>query len=190
MPLSLLLQITHTPMILAEEFSRSQTARISDFTTSKMERGVFWMRERRAGSAEKALDVSSESQDRNADIGEADKSHDSHENAEAGPSNFPQFLPKPLDTPSRYHHHRSQTQRLPTSPFRPSPDHILTSGILIAQFASPNGKALADAVELISVRDKEGRRMVDGVDLNCVSIIGWIDSELRRPCVCSLGLGH
>ncbi|KAK4689067.1 tRNA-dihydrouridine synthase 4, partial [Tremellales sp. Uapishka_1] len=35
--------ITHTPMMLAEEFSRSQTARLSDFTTSKNERGVFWM---------------------------------------------------------------------------------------------------------------------------------------------------
>jgi tRNA-dihydrouridine synthase 4 len=38
--------ITHTPMILAEEFSRSQAARISDFSTSSSERGVFWMEPR------------------------------------------------------------------------------------------------------------------------------------------------
>jgi tRNA-dihydrouridine synthase 4 len=38
--------ITHTPMILAEEFSRSQTARISDFSTSVNERGVFWVEPR------------------------------------------------------------------------------------------------------------------------------------------------
>ena len=39
--------ITHTPMILAEEFSRSQTARISDFSTSVNERGVFWVEPRK-----------------------------------------------------------------------------------------------------------------------------------------------
>jgi tRNA-dihydrouridine synthase 4 len=38
--------ITHTPMILAQEFSRSQTARISDFSTSVNERGVFWVEPR------------------------------------------------------------------------------------------------------------------------------------------------
>lgn len=38
--------ITHTPMILAEEFSRSQTARISDFSSSINERGVFWLEPR------------------------------------------------------------------------------------------------------------------------------------------------
>lgn len=38
--------VTHTPMILAEEFSRSQAARVSDFTTSRDERGVFWMEPR------------------------------------------------------------------------------------------------------------------------------------------------
>jgi hypothetical protein len=40
--------ITHTPMILAEEFSRSQTARISDFSTSVNERGVFWVEPRKS----------------------------------------------------------------------------------------------------------------------------------------------
>lgn len=33
--------ITHTPMILAAEFSRSQNARLTDFSTSILERGTF-----------------------------------------------------------------------------------------------------------------------------------------------------
>jgi tRNA-dihydrouridine synthase 4 len=43
--------VTNTPMILAEEFSRSQSARVSDFSTSKNERGVFWMEPRGASSS-------------------------------------------------------------------------------------------------------------------------------------------
>jgi len=38
--------ITHTPMILAKEFSRSAIARAGDFTTSSSERGTFWLTER------------------------------------------------------------------------------------------------------------------------------------------------
>ncbi|KAG8682080.1 hypothetical protein FRC09_017027, partial [Ceratobasidium sp. 395] len=38
--------ITHTPMIMAAEFSRSATARHSDFTTSEEERGVFMIPEK------------------------------------------------------------------------------------------------------------------------------------------------
>lgn len=41
--------VTHTPMILAQEFSRSQIARVSDFSTSSEERGVFWMEPRTKG---------------------------------------------------------------------------------------------------------------------------------------------
>lgn len=37
-------------MILAKEFSRSSFARSSDFTTSKTERGLFTLRERRPPS--------------------------------------------------------------------------------------------------------------------------------------------
>lgn len=63
--------------------------------------------------------------------------------------------------------------RLPATLQSPGEDYVLTNGILMAQFASPNGKALADAVELIStpVEGGEGEktRLVDGVDLNCVS---------------------
>lgn len=38
--------ITHAPMILAKEFSRSAEARRADFTTSKQERGFFHLVER------------------------------------------------------------------------------------------------------------------------------------------------
>lgn len=38
--------ITHTPMILAQEFSRSATGRRSDFSTSASERGIFTLTER------------------------------------------------------------------------------------------------------------------------------------------------
>jgi tRNA-dihydrouridine synthase 4 len=38
--------ITHTPMILAAEFSRSSVARHADFTTSREERGIFYLREK------------------------------------------------------------------------------------------------------------------------------------------------
>lgn len=43
--------VNHTPMILAEEFSRHQVARTSDFSTSTDERGVYWMEPRHAGSS-------------------------------------------------------------------------------------------------------------------------------------------
>ncbi|KDE05912.1 hypothetical protein MVLG_03725 [Microbotryum lychnidis-dioicae p1A1 Lamole] len=35
--------ITYTPMLLAQEFSRSAVARDSDFSTNTLERGTFWM---------------------------------------------------------------------------------------------------------------------------------------------------
>ncbi len=71
-------------------------------------------------------------------------------------------------------------KRVPTSCFPPTNDHILTRGLLIAQFASPDGKSLADAVELIcGIKDQDntgadgegGGRLIDGVDLNCVSVL-------------------
>jgi hypothetical protein len=88
------------------------------------------------------------------------------------------------------------SRRTPSTLNPPSRDHRLVRGNLIAQFASNNGKSLADACEIISVlpedstdEDKdEGKtggfvgeeqapvdepfrsgRLVDGVDLNCVS---------------------
>ncbi|KDQ10089.1 hypothetical protein BOTBODRAFT_36518 [Botryobasidium botryosum FD-172 SS1] len=41
--------ITHVPMTLAAEFSRSLQARHSDFTTTREERGAFWLTERNKG---------------------------------------------------------------------------------------------------------------------------------------------
>ncbi|KAL5498241.1 DUS4 [Sanghuangporus vaninii] len=43
--------ITHTPMILAAEFSRSANARLTDFSTSSLERGHFTLEEKRASSS-------------------------------------------------------------------------------------------------------------------------------------------
>lgn len=42
--------ITHTPMLLAKEFSRSAIARDSEFSTNNFERGTFWL-DRPASSA-------------------------------------------------------------------------------------------------------------------------------------------
>ena len=39
--------ITYTPMMLAREFARSQTARDSEFSTNERERGIFTMGNRR-----------------------------------------------------------------------------------------------------------------------------------------------
>ncbi|KAH8114851.1 FMN-linked oxidoreductase [Phellopilus nigrolimitatus] len=48
--------ITHTPMILAAEFSRSAHARLADFSTSSLERGSFILEERRRPSNLAQLD--------------------------------------------------------------------------------------------------------------------------------------
>jgi hypothetical protein len=88
------------------------------------------------------------------------------------------------------------SRRTPSTLNPPSRNHRLVRGNLIAQFASNNGKSLADACEIISVLPEahtdEGEdnvktggfvgeeqapadepfrsgRLVDGVDLNCVS---------------------
>lgn len=88
------------------------------------------------------------------------------------------------------------SRRTPSTLNPPSRDHRLVRGNLIAQFASNNGKSLADACEIISVppegqtdEDEDNRktggfvgeeeapvdepfrsgRLVDGVDVNCVS---------------------
>jgi hypothetical protein len=88
------------------------------------------------------------------------------------------------------------SRRTPSTLNPPSRDHRLVRGNLISQFASNNGKSLADACEIISVlpdaqtdenednvktggfvgeeqapvdQPVRSRRLVDGVDLNCVS---------------------
>ncbi|WWD17345.1 hypothetical protein CI109_101786 [Kwoniella shandongensis] len=116
--------ITHTPMILAEEFSRAQVARISDFSTSTEERGVFWMEPKvgRSTAIPTATNHTSHP--------EGDRTQ-----AQAGPS--------------RYYQSPSHT-RLPPTPTAPTKHSQLIRGCLIAQFASPNPTSLADAAELIS----------------------------------------
>ncbi|GAA5862737.1 hypothetical protein JCM3774_001901 [Rhodotorula dairenensis] len=49
-----------TPMMLAAEFSRSATARDSEFSTSKTERGTFWLDERHHGEGAAEWDPSPE----------------------------------------------------------------------------------------------------------------------------------
>jgi tRNA-dihydrouridine synthase 4 len=108
-------------MILAEEFSRSQKARTSDFTTSSSERGVFWMEPRESGpSRPKPFGNGIHPEDRDAKEGAI-----------------------------TYHVPRS-SDRLPPTSSSPTTRSRLVKGALIAQFASPNGPSLADAAELIS----------------------------------------
>ncbi|KAI5115628.1 hypothetical protein M0805_000680 [Coniferiporia weirii] len=52
--------ITHTPMILAAEFSRSANARLSDFSTSSLERGIFDLREKGMSTLEQLDEAPSE----------------------------------------------------------------------------------------------------------------------------------
>lgn len=136
-------------MILAEEFSRSQIARTADFSTSRYERGVYWMRER--NRKRRKLE----------DEGDEDATKDQ--------VYFSDLAARPLPCADQID---MTYGRLPATMQPPSKDYVLTRGILLAQFASPNGKALADAAELISapVMDPEGEnlRLVDGIDLNCV----------------------
>ena len=114
--------VTHTPMILAEEFSRSQSARVSDFSTSRNERGVFWMEPRqRLGSSSKSI---------------SQASLDSH------PEDHNPKVPSNQTTIS--------SNRLPPTVRPPTRHSQLIRGALIAQFASPNSMSLADAAELIS----------------------------------------
>ena len=117
--------ITHTPMILAQEFSRSQLARVSDFSTSTDERGVFWMEPRSHITANSTTSTSSSGSS-------IVKTH-------------------PGDTASKtYHHQPPPHTRLPHTATSPTKHSRLVRGALVAQFASPNGPSLADAAELIA----------------------------------------
>ncbi|TKA54873.1 hypothetical protein B0A53_02682 [Rhodotorula sp. CCFEE 5036] len=63
-------QLVWTPMMLAAEFSRSATARDSEFSTSKTERGTFWLNERHCGDGAAEWDASPEPQRGLADAAE------------------------------------------------------------------------------------------------------------------------
>lgn len=117
--------VTHTPMILAPEFSRSQAARVSDFSSSTDERGVFWMEPRGRGNA-------------------GPPSHQLQQHPEDAAEQAQvvhQWKTYHLSGPHR---------RLPHCPTPPTPHSQLVRGRLIAQFASPNAASLADAAELIA----------------------------------------
>ena len=115
--------ITHTPMILAEEFSRSQIARISDFTTSRDERGVFWMEPRCSSSSSSSMSTHS---------------------INCHPEDREQ------EEERITYHEPGSTSRLPPTPNPPTKHSKLVRGALLAQFASPNAASLADAAELIA----------------------------------------
>lgn len=102
---------------------------------------------------------------------------------------------------------RSPSKTIPPRP--PSDRHRLVRGLVIAQFAASEGKTLADACEIISVRPEQvldqpqpltssgefvGRprrsvtmtdtdepsRLVDGIDLNCVSLVEQLVSPKEK----------
>jgi hypothetical protein len=170
-------------MMLAPEFSRAQTARISDFASSHSERGVFWMKPRKTGGRQEEYDELERS---NANSG-LEKNTFASSSAYSSSSR-----PTTAERTSSV----ESSRRTPSTLNPPSRDHRLVRGNLIAQFASNNGKSLADACEIISVLPEahkdEGEdnaktggfvgeeqapadepfrsgRLVDGVDLNCVS---------------------
>ena len=159
--------VTHTPMILAEEFSRSQIARTSDFTTSKEERGVFWMEPRKPGQSHGGQAAYTHGKGHPVDL------HGEHEN-DRGESST-----KQREAWKTYHMPRPHT-RLPPTATPPTSDSRLIRGVLIAQMACPNGPSLADAAELISP-------YVDGLDINCGCPQKWAYEEgigsalLRKP---------
>jgi len=186
-------------MMLAPEFSRAQTARISDFSTSRTERGVFWMRPRRSGQISGA-----EEPDENSEIAEESgpdlKTFSTRSRFGIGNTSGRSIPSFPLDERRT----SSPPPRFPSSRTPPSSDHRLVRGKLIAQFAASNGKTLADACEIINVApnhieegsggqrvkklkrretaiydEPETARLVDGVDLNCVG--GFLRECLRKP---------
>ena len=160
--------VTHTPMILAQEFSRSQNARMSDFTTSSDERGVFWMEPRKSTSATTSAGrIVVHPEDVLTTNGLALNT------ADAGSSITSRPTPKT-------HYTSRPTARLPSTSRPPTKHSRLVRGALVAQFASPNSEHLADAAELIA-------KHVDGLDINCGCPQSWAYKEgvgcalLRKP---------
>lgn len=158
--------ITHTPMILAQEFSRSQMARVSDFSTSSTERGVFWVEPKRPGGARQpplSRDSGPEHAGPSSSVKDALHGKEGYVGGE-----------------ERRRDDSGLPLRLPPS-FKPPTKHSqLVRGRLVAQFASPNAASLADAAELVSP-------YVDSIDLNCGCPQKWAYHEgigcalLRKP---------
>jgi tRNA-dihydrouridine synthase 4 len=171
-------------MILAEEFSRSQQARVADFTTSANERGVFWMepKARRGvnyvpGMKKGTIGEDETKEDvRERTVAEEDDDLAQCTGALAVDDNV---APETMYPSKTYYTPRPHT-RLPPTLVPPTPRSRLVRGALIAQMASPNGPSLADAAELVSPH-------VDGLDINCGCPQRWAYNEgigcalLRKP---------
>ncbi|RXK35403.1 tRNA-dihydrouridine synthase 4 [Tremella mesenterica] len=166
--------ITHTPMILAQEFSRSQTARMSDFSTATDERGVFWMTPRSSSSTNITASPSASSS--SSPLSSISRQEYS------GQYKTSNIHRKELEE-DEFHHSerpRGKRKRLPPTSQPPTKNAELVKGCLVAQFASPTPEHLADAVELISP-------YVDGIDINCGCPQKWAYAEgigcalLRKP---------
>lgn len=158
--------VTHTPMILAEEFSRSQAARVSDFSSSVNERGVFWMEPK---------SVSRPESNATREYQEQEQQEEARANTNTDKERIPTLNGHDRPSPPLRHNNR-----LPPTPQPPTANSELVQGLLLAQLASPNAPSLADASELISP-------YVDGVDINCGCPQKWAFHEgigcalLRKP---------
>ncbi|GFZ43993.1 tRNA-dihydrouridine synthase 4 [Saitozyma sp. JCM 24511] len=174
--------VTYTPMILAQEFSRSQSARMADFTSSKDERGVFWVEDRRGEGIGEGVEVGSVVQPtiyghpEDFPNGQPDLSHLNLDD----PSEFQADSDSRPTAPHKTYYTAPPHTRLPPSFLPPAKHSTLIRGSLIAQFASPNPGCLADAAELVAP-------YVDGLDLNCGCPQRWAYNEgigcalLRKP---------
>lgn len=142
--------ITTTPMILAKEFSRTEAARNSEFSTNQYERGTYQL-------ISGVIEGSESAQRRLAEqVSKAD-SIDQQE-----------LTKGEADRDAR------------AAQLKAAQRKVRVRGALVAQFASSEPGAFADASELIG-------KFVDGVDLNCGCPQSWAYEEelgsylLRQP---------
>ncbi|PWN50875.1 FMN-linked oxidoreductase [Violaceomyces palustris] len=160
--------ITTTPMILAREFSRNQTARDSDFTTNEVERGTYrlvphqFQTEKERRLAEGLLQGSEGSEERQWS-----------EKAPPQCGDDPAHGEHPDDGTDAEREKAATSRRLERK-------RVKVRGALVCQFASKDGITLADAAELVA-------NSVDAVDLNCGCPQTWAYTEeigsylLRKP---------
>lgn len=145
--------ITTTPMILAKEFSRTEAARNSEFSTNQYERGTY---ELLPGIAEGCESAQRRLSDR----------HDSDWKSDKMPSAAPSAPDGGQGCTNGEAEREAQAQHL-----KLAKQKVRVRGALVAQFASSKPEPFADASELIG-------RFVDGVDLNCGCPQPWAYEEL------------
>ena len=141
--------ITTTPMILAKEFSRTEAARNSEFSTNQYERGTYELLPGVAEGSESAQRV----------LLKSDASPNSRTLAPSAPMTGEEQT-------SGEAHREAQAQEA-----KMARQKVRVRGALVAQFASSEPGPFADASELIG-------RFVDGVDLNCGCPQPWAYEEL------------